>query len=91
MFRLSGANENSGNTYDAGTLALQINEAWKPSQLWYQDYFTGFLTGKLAYAMNDDEASVYARQVADNINEFGNVLDNSKPFFRNQVVIILIL
>ena len=81
LFRLSGTNENSGNTYDAGTLALQINEAWKPSELWYQDYFTGFLTGKLAYAMNDDEASVYARQVADNINEFGNVLDNSKPFF----------
>ena len=76
LFRVSGVNENSGKTYDAGTLALQINEAWKPSELWYQDYFTGFLTGKLAYAMNDDEANVYARQVADNINEFGNVLDN---------------
>ena len=45
LFRLSGANENSGNTYDAGTLGIQMNESWKSSELWFQDYFTGFLTG----------------------------------------------
>ena len=27
LLRFSGANENSGETYDAGTLAIQINEA----------------------------------------------------------------
>ena len=79
LFRFSGANENSGDTYDAGTLAIQINEGWKSSELWYQDFFTGFLTGKLGFAMNDDEASKYGRMVADNIDEFGNVLDKSKP------------
>ena len=79
LFRFSGANENSGDTYDAGTLAIQINESWKTSELWYQDFFTGFITGKLAYAMGDDEAAKYGRMVADNIDEFGNVLDVSKP------------
>ena len=79
LFRFSGANENSGDTYDAGTLAIQINEGWKSSELWYLDFFTGFLTGKLAYAMDDNAAAEYGRKVADNIDEFGNVLDNSKP------------
>jgi len=83
LLRFSGANENSGETYDAGTLAIQINEAWKPSELWYQDFFTGFLTGKLGFAMNDDEASKYGRMVADNIDEFGNILDLSKPSLPN--------
>lgn len=79
LVRFSGANENSGDTYDAGTLALRINELWKPSELWYQDFFTGFLTGKLAFAMDNDEASKYGRMVADNVDEFGNILDKSKP------------
>ena len=79
LLRFSGANENSGETYDAGTLAIQMNEAWKSSELWYQDFFTGFITGKLAYAMDDEAASKYGRMVADNIDEFGNVLDGSKP------------
>ena len=79
LLRFSGANENSGDTFDAGTLAIQINELWKSSELWYQDFFTGFLTGKLAYAMDDEAASKYGRMVADNIDEFGNILDSSKP------------
>ena len=79
LLRFSGANENSGETFDAGTLAIQLNELWKSSELWYQDFFTGFLTGKLAYAMDDDAASKYGRMVADNIDEFGNILDPSKP------------
>ena len=29
--------------------------------------------------MDDDEASKYGRMVADNIDQFGNVLDKSKP------------
>ena len=79
LLRFSGANENSGDTFDPGTLAIQINELWKSSELWYQDFFTGFLTGKLAYAMDDEAASKYGRMVADNIDECGNILDSSKP------------
>lgn len=79
LFRLSGVNENSGDTFDAGTLAIQINESWKPSELWYQDYFTGFLTGKLGFALSNNEAHTLARQLADNIDQYGNILDGSKP------------
>ena len=30
----------SGNTYDAGTLGIQMNETWKSSELWFQDYLS---------------------------------------------------
>ena len=80
LFRLSGANENSGNTYDAGTLGIQMNESWKSSELWFQDYFTGFLTGVLGFKLNNEDAHIFARQSADNIDKNGNVLDVSKPF-----------
>ena len=79
LLRFSGANENSGDTYDAGTLAIQMNETWKSSELWYQDFFTGFLNGKLAFALNDDESVKLGRMYADNVDEFGNILDSSKP------------
>ena len=79
LLRFSGANENSGDTYDAGTLAIQMNEAWKSSELWYQDFFTGFLNGKLAFALSDDESVKLGRMFADNVDEFGNILDSSKP------------
>ena len=79
LVRFSGANENSGDTYDAGTLAIQMNETWKSSELWYQDFFTGFLNGKLAFALDDDESVKLGRMYADNVDEFGNILDSSKP------------
>ena len=79
LLRFSGANENSGDTYDAGTLAIQMNETWKSSELWYQDFFTGFLNGKLAFALDDDESVKLGRMYADNVDEFGNILDSSKP------------
>ena len=79
LLRFSGANENSGDTYDAGTLAIQMNETWKSSELWYQDFFTGFLNGKLAFALSDDESVKLGRMFADNVDEFGNILDSSKP------------
>ncbi len=79
LVRFSGANENSGDTYDAGTLAIQMNETWKSSELWYQDFFTGFLNGKLAFALDDEESVKLGRMYADNVDEFGNILDSSKP------------
>ena len=79
LLRFSGANENSGDTYDAGTLAIQMNEAWKSSELWYQDFFTGFLEGMLGYGLSDQESVVLGRMKADNVDQFGNVLDSSKP------------
>ena len=79
LLRFSGANENSGDTYDAGTLAIQMNEAWKSSELWYQDFFTGFLEGTLGYGLSDQESVVLGRMKADNVDQFGNILDSSKP------------
>ena len=79
LLRFSGANENSGDTYDAGTLAIQMNEAWKSSELWYQDFFTGFLEGMLGYGLSDQESVVLGRMKADNVDQFGNILDSSKP------------
>lgn len=37
--RLYTTQERSGDSYAAGTLASGINEAWKTSQTWYQQYF----------------------------------------------------
>jgi len=70
--------DNSGDTYDAGGAALQLNEAWKPSEVWYEDYIAAFaqqlLTG------NPEEAShQFARLVADNRDLKGNIFDPSKP------------
>ena len=47
-----------------------MNEAWKSSELWYQDFFTGFLNGKLAFALTDDESVKLGRMFADNVDEF---------------------
>ena len=80
LLRFYGSNENSGDTHDAGTLGLQMNESWKSSELWFQDYFTGFLTGVLGFKLNNEDAHIFARQVADNIDENGNVLDIAKPY-----------
>lgn len=38
MLRAYTTQENSGDSYAAGTLALALNETLKPSELWFQDY-----------------------------------------------------
>ncbi len=73
-----GVTENTGDTYDIGTAALLLNEAWKPSRDWYTDYITTFL---LARATGDTEENAFhlGRQNADNRDQNGNILDESKP------------
>ena len=38
------------------------------------------LTGVLGFKLNNEDAHIFARQSADNIDKNGNVLDVSKPF-----------
>ncbi len=42
--RLYTTQERSGDSYAIGTLASGINEAWKTSQVWYQQYFGTYTT-----------------------------------------------
>jgi len=65
--------ENAGDTYDMGGGALQFNERWKPSELWYEDYIAGFVQSAL---VGDPEtiSHRFARAVADNRDLNGNVL-----------------
>ncbi|MBC9928764.1 TonB-dependent receptor [Chitinophaga qingshengii] len=39
--------ERAGDSYAGGTLASGINEAWKTSQLWYNQYFSTYATQSL--------------------------------------------
>ena len=70
--------DNSGDTYDAGGAALNLNEAWKPSAIWYEDYIGAF-TQQLLTGNSEDDSHQFARLVADNRDASGNVFDPSKP------------
>jgi outer membrane receptor protein involved in Fe transport len=77
--RAYGVKENSGNSYDAGATGLLLNEAWKPSELWYGDYIAAFVQQRL---LGNDLPSSYrfARLVADNRDPVtGVVFNNTKP------------
>jgi hypothetical protein len=73
--------ENSGSSYDIGGAALLMNEAWKPSQQWFQDYLTAYTQTALVSG-NMNNAHQFARLVSDNRDpKTGVVFDNSKPAF----------
>ena len=76
--RLWGVTENTGDTYDIGSTALRVNEEWKPSEEWYTDYITAFLLARLT-GKPEDEAFHLGRQKADNRDENGHIIDESKP------------
>ncbi len=57
--------EDAGDTYDAGTSALLLNEAWKSSEDWYTDYIQAFSTS-LLLGNPLESAYRFARKVADN-------------------------
>lgn len=78
--RTWGIMENSGNTYDAGTAALLMNEAWKPSEQWYQDYIGAFTQNRLL-GNTEEDSYRFARIVADNRDQFGNIFNPGKPAF----------
>ncbi len=76
--RAYGVGEYSGDTYDAGSAGLLINEAWKPSAQWYSD-FVGAFTQQVLIGDSKDNALRFGRLVADNRDAFGNVFNSSLP------------
>lgn len=70
--------ENAGNSYDLGGAALRLNEAWKPSEVWYQDYIGAFAQSVLL-GSNQQSAYEFARLVADNRDKAGNVFNENRP------------
>ncbi len=79
--RAWGVAENSGPSYDIGGAALLVNEAWKPSEKWFEDYLTAYTqTALLTEDMKT--AHDFARLVSDNRDpKTGQVFDGSKPAF----------
>jgi iron complex outermembrane receptor protein len=77
--RAWGVSENSGSSYDIGGAALLLNEEWKGSKNWFEDYLGAYTqTALISGDMND--AHEFARLVADNRDpNTGIVFDNSKP------------
>ncbi len=67
--------EDAGLTYDAGGTAALINEAWKPTEDWLGDYITGYLVANGQFGFSEAEAHTFAREVADNRDQNGNVIN----------------
>lgn len=70
--------ENSGNSYDLGGGALLLNEAWKSSEDWYTDYIGSF-TQNILLGSSEEDSHKFARMVADNRDEFGNIFAPGQP------------
>jgi hypothetical protein len=78
-FRAWGVAENSGTSYDIGGAAMRLNESWKPSEQWFQDYLTAYTQTALITG-NMDNSHYFARLVADNRDpKTGIIFDTSKP------------
>jgi len=73
-----GIKENSGRSYDAGTTALRLNEAWKPSEQWYEDYIGAFAQTLLSTG-DVDAAYGFGRMNADNRDANGNIFNSGQP------------
>jgi outer membrane receptor protein involved in Fe transport len=56
--------ERSGQSYTAGLLSIYMNEAWKPSTLWFPQYVGAFVQARQA-GLPIDQAQVAARSFAD--------------------------
>jgi hypothetical protein len=76
--RAWGVAEQTGNSYDIGTTALRMNEAWKPSQEWYEQYFANY-TQSILLGNSMSAAHRFARLTADNRNANGNKLNEAMP------------
>ncbi len=79
--RAWGVTENSGPSYDLGGSALLMNEEWKASPNWFQDYLTAYT--QTALTSGDMKgAHDFARLVSDNRDpKTGIIFDNTKPAF----------
>ena len=79
--RAWAVSENSGNSYDIGGAALTLNEDWKGSAQWFQDYLTAY-TQTALISGNMKNSHSFARLVADNRDPVtGVIFDASKPAF----------
>ncbi len=76
--RVWGLKENAGDTYDAGTTALLMNEAWKPSAEWYTDYIQSF-TQSFLLGTSESLSHVFGRLVADNRSLQGVIFNPREP------------
>lgn len=86
--RLYTTQERSGDSYAVGTLAQGINEAWKPSTQWFQEYFGTYAGASLqtfstafqqALAQGQPPAQAYATATAasqGNANGFHDAARN---------------
>lgn len=80
-FKAWGVSENSGSSYDIGAVALQLNESWKGSEKWFEDYLTAYVQTALING-NMTDAHQFGRLVADNRDPVtGRIFDSSKPAF----------
>lgn len=73
--------EHSGDTYNAGGAGSMINEAWKPSAAWYEDYIAAFTQNILLNPDDPGGAFRFARLVAENRDEHGNIFDPGENAF----------
>jgi len=80
FIRTWGIMEDAGGSYDLGGGGLLLNESWKSSEDWYTEYIGSFAQGVLL-GNNEDDAHKFARMVANNRDEYGNVFDDGKPAF----------
>jgi outer membrane receptor protein involved in Fe transport len=72
--------EHSGDSYNAGGAGAQVNEAWKPSEAWYEDYIASF-TQQILLGASREEAFKFARLVAENRDAYGNIFNPSENAF----------
>ncbi len=77
--RIWGNAENSGSSYDLGATALVMNEGWKGSPDWFEEYLAAY-TQTALISGNMASAHDYARLVADNRDpKTGIPFDQTKP------------
>jgi len=70
--------EDAGESYDIGGTGLAMNESWKPSTTWYQEYLETY-TQSAIIGTEMDEAHAFARLIADNRDAAGTIFNPSKP------------
>lgn len=77
--RIWGVSENSGDSYDIGGAGLLMNEGWKESEVWFEDYLTAY-TQTALIGGDMKQAHQFARLVSNNRDPLtGQVFDQSKP------------
>ena len=79
LVRLWYVKEDAGFTYDAGGTAALINESWKSTEEWLGDYITGYLVATGQFGFDEGESHIFARNVADNRDANGNVINPERP------------